>query len=158
MRLVTACLPRAYAHPGDLDARGGMMAAALMGATAFQKGLGAIHALSHPIGALHDTHHGMTNAVVMPAVLEANRPAIEDRIERLAAYLGVGGGFDGFLGLVRRLRAELGVPDTLAEFGVPRADFDRICEMALSDPTAGGNPLPLTRDLAARMLEAAFSG
>ena len=107
---------------------------------------------------MHDTHHGMTNAVVMPAVLEANRPAIEARIERLAAYMGVPGGFDGFLSLVRKLRADLGVPDTLAAFGVPRADFDRICDMSLDDPTAGGNPLPLTRELAARMLEAAFDG
>ncbi|HEY1752217.1 MAG TPA: iron-containing alcohol dehydrogenase [Caulobacteraceae bacterium] len=156
LRLVKDYLPRAYATPGDIEARGAMMAAAAMGATAFQKGLGAIHALSHPIGALHDTHHGMTNAVVMPAVLEANRPAIEAKIERLAAYLAVPGGFDGFLEFVRRLRADLKVPDTLTELGVPRAAFDRICAMALSDPTAGGNPLPLTHELAARMLEAAF--
>jgi alcohol dehydrogenase len=133
-----------------------MMAAALMGATAFQKGLGGIHALSHPIGALYDTHHGMTNAVVMPAVLAANRPAIEAKIARLALYLGVPGGFDGFLGYILELRAELGVPGTLEAFGVPRDGFDRICDMALADPTAAGNPLTLTRELAARMLEAAF--
>ena len=156
MRLVKENLLRAYRTPDDIDARGAMMAAALMGATAFQKGLGAIHALSHPIGALYDTHHGTTNAVVMPAVLAANRPAIEAKIERLALYLGIPDGFDGFLGYVLELRAALGVPDTLAAFGVPREGFDRICEMALTDPTAAGNPLPLTRDLAARMLAAAF--
>lgn len=156
MRLVKEYLPRAYKTPGDIEARGHMLSAAAMGATAFQKGLGAIHALSHPIGALYDTHHGMTNAVVMPAVLEANRTAIEAKIERLAAYLGVDGGFDGFMHFVRDLRAELKVPDTLAAFNVPRDDFERILSMSLEDPTAGGNPVPLTRDLAARMLDAAF--
>jgi alcohol dehydrogenase class IV len=156
MRLVKAYLRRAYATPNDIEARGAMMAAAAMGATAFQKGLGAIHALSHPIGALYDTHHGMTNAVVMPAVLEANRAAIEEKIVRLAAYLGVAGGFDGFLAFVRKLRAELKVPNTLSEFGVPRTGFDKIREMSLTDPTAGGNPLPLTQELAGRMLDAAF--
>jgi alcohol dehydrogenase class IV len=156
MRLVKEYLPRAYATPNNIEARGAMMAAAAMGATAFQKGLGAIHALSHPVGALYDTHHGMTNAVVMPAVLEANRPAIEEKIGRLAAYLEIPGGFDGFLTFVRAVRVELKVPDTLTAFGVPRDRFDLICDMSLTDPTAGGNPLPLTRDLAARMLTAAF--
>ncbi len=158
MRLVKEYLPRAYQTPGDIEARGHMMSAAAMGATAFQKGLGAIHALSHPIGALYDTHHGMTNAVVMPTVLEANRAAIEQKIIRLAAYLGVAGGFDGFLALVRALRSELRVPANLVEFGVPRDDFDRLVAMSLDDPTAGTNPLPLTRELASAMLAAAFEG
>jgi alcohol dehydrogenase class IV len=158
LRLVKENLPRVFATPDDIAARGRMMAAALMGATAFQKGLGAIHALSHPIGALCETHHGMTNAVVMPAVLDANRPAIERRIERLAAYLAIEGGFDGFMAFVRRLRAELGVPETLGAFGVPRRHFERICDLALREPTAQGNPVPLTRELAARMLAAAFDG
>jgi alcohol dehydrogenase class IV len=156
MRLVKEYLPRAYKTPADIEARGHMLSAAAMGATAFQKGLGAIHALSHPIGALYDTHHGMTNAVVMPAVLEANRAAIEPKIARLAAYLGVSGGFDGFMAFVADLRAQMKVPDTLSAFNVPREDFDRIVSMALEDPTAGGNPLPLTRDLAAQMLDRAF--
>ncbi len=158
MRLVKEHLPRAYATPSDIEARGAMMAAAAMGATAFQKGLGAIHALSHPIGALYDTHHGMTNAVVMPAVLDANRSAIEVKIARLAAYLDIAGGFDGFMSYVRKLRVDLKVPDTLADFGVPRAAFEQIRDMSLTDPTAGGNPLPLTRELAGHMLEAAFGG
>src|SRR5688500_9222776 len=87
MRLVKQALPRVYAQPDDIEARGDMMTAAAMGATAFQKGLGGMHALSHPVGALYDTHHGMTNAVFMPYVLAFNRSAIEERIERLAAYL-----------------------------------------------------------------------
>ncbi len=156
MRLVKEYLPRAYKTPTDIEARGHMMSAAAMGATAFQKGLGAMHALSHPIGALYDTHHGMTNAVVMPAVLEANRAAIEPKIIRLGAYLGIDGGFDGFLRFVRSLRADLNVPPNLTAFGVPRDGFDRIVAMSLEDPTAGGNPLPLTRELANAMLEAAF--
>ena len=155
MRLVKENLPRAYHKPDDIEARAHMMAAAAMGAVAFQKGLGAIHALSHPIGALFDTHHGMTNAVVMPAVLKVNRPAIEGRIARLAAFLGLEPDFDAFLGFVETLRAEIGVPRGLEEFGVPPSAFPRIAEMALEDPTAGGNPVPLTLPLALEMLEAA---
>ena len=155
MRLVKEYLPRAYAAPDDIEARAHMMSAAAMGAVAFQKGLGAIHALSHPIGAKHDTHHGMTNAVVMPAVLHANRAAIEDRIDRLAAFLGIAGGFDGFLDFVLALRAELGVPSGLIEFGIPETSFDGIADMAPDDPTAGGNPIKLTRELAREMVEAA---
>ena len=156
MRLVKEWLPTAYAQPGNLEARGHMLSAAAMGATAFQKGLGGMHSLAHPIGALYDTHHGMTNAVVMPYVLEANREAIEERIGRLAAWLGIAGGFDGFLGWIRAIRAELAVPGTLTAFGVPRDGFDKIVAMAIEDPTAGGNPLPLTPELAALMLDASF--
>ncbi|MFQ5564961.1 MAG: iron-containing alcohol dehydrogenase [Paracoccaceae bacterium] len=155
MRLVKEYLPRAYAAPDDIEARAHMMSAAAMGAVAFQKGLGAIHALSHPIGAMHDTHHGMTNAVVMPAVLAANRAAIEDRIERLAAFLGIAGGFDGFMDFVLGMRAELGVPAGLIAFGVPETSVEAIAEMAPHDPTAGGNPIELTRELARAMVEAA---
>jgi alcohol dehydrogenase class IV len=155
IRLVKEYLPRAYATPDDIEARAHMMSAAAMGAVAFQKGLGAIHALSHPIGAKHDTHHGMTNAVVMPAVLRANRAAIEDRIDRLAAFLGISGGFDGFVDFVLGLRAELGVPSGLIAFGIPETSFDGIADMAPDDPTAGGNPIKLTRALAREMVEAA---
>ena len=98
-----------------------MMSAAAMGATAFQKALGAIHALSHPVGALYDTHHGLTNAVFMPYVLAFNRPAIEDKIVRLAAYLGLEPTFDAFLAWVLELRAEIGIPHTLAGLKVDDA-------------------------------------
>jgi alcohol dehydrogenase class IV len=146
MRLVTENLPTAFRDGADLDARAHMMSAAAMGAIAFQKGLGAIHALSHPVGALYGTHHGMTNAVVMPAVLRFNRPAIEGKIAAAAAYLGLSGGFDGFLDLVLRLRAELGVPDRLSGLGVDRAQVETMIPMALDDPTAGGNPVTLTAE------------
>jgi alcohol dehydrogenase len=130
----------------------------MMGATAFQKGLGAIHALSHPVGALHDTHHGMTNAVFMPYVLAFNRPVITDRIERVAAWLGIGGGFDGFLDAILALRAAVGVPATLAGLGVDERHFDRIAAMAVVDPTAAGNPRPLTESAARRLLDFASEG
>ncbi len=151
MRLVKEYLPRAYKDGTDIEARANMMSAAAMGAVAFQKGLGAIHSLSHPVGAIYNTHHGMTNAVVMPPVLRFNRPAIEDRIARAAAYLGISGGFDGFYDYVLKLREELGVPDKLAALGVGTDRIDEMSEMAIVDPTAGGNPVELTLDAAKKL-------
>ncbi len=144
MRLVKEFLPRAYKEGTDLEARANMMSAAAMGAVAFQKGLGAIHALSHPIGAVYNTHHGMTNAVVMPAVLRFNRSAVEDKIARAAAYLGISGGFDGFYNYVLQLRAELGVPDNLSAMGIKPDRIDELSAMAIEDPSAGGNPVRMT--------------
>ena len=158
MRLVKENLARAYKQPSDLEARAHMMSAAAMGATAFQKALGAIHALSHPVGALYDTHHGLTNAVFMPYVLAFNRPAIEARIARLAAYLGLPPTFDAFLAWVLAFRAEIGIPHTLAGLKVDDAQFDRMSRMALEDPTAGGNPLPLDEAVCCRLYESALAG
>lgn len=162
IRLVMENLPKAYADGGDLTARAHMMSAAAMGAAAFQKGLGAIHSLSHPIGALYDTHHGMTNAVFMPYVLAFNRPAIEDRIARLAAYLGIRGGFDGFAKAVLKLRRQLKVPHTLPDLikGLSMDGRRRqlIADMAVVDPTAGGNPVKLTKKAAMSLLDNAMSG
>jgi len=148
MRLVKENLPRVCRDGTDLEARANMMSAAAMGAVAFQKGLGAIHALSHPVGAIYDTHHGTTNAVVMPTVLRFNRPAIERPIGHLAAYLGIAGGFDGFLDFVLALRAEVGIPDKLCALGVGDDRIDDLAAMAIEDPTAGGNPVLLTLDAA----------
>jgi 4-hydroxybutyrate dehydrogenase len=144
MRLVKEYLPRAYADGTDIEARAHMMSAAIMGATAFQKGLGAIHALSHPIGAMYHTHHGTTNAVCMPAVLQFNKPAIKDVLTKASKYLGIEGGFDGFCAYVDELNASLGVPKTLAELGIENPDIDRILSGALSDPSTGGNPIEMT--------------
>ncbi len=144
MRLVKDYLPRAFADGSDIEARAQMMSAAAMGATAFMKGLGAIHALSHPIGAFYNTHHGTTNAVVMAPVLQFNRSAIETRIERLAAYLGIDGGFDGFYAFVEELNASLGIPANLTELGVTDPDLDWLVEQALQDPSVGGNPVEMT--------------
>jgi alcohol dehydrogenase class IV len=158
IRLVFENLPRVAADPADIEARGHMMSAAAMGATAFQKGLGAIHALSHPVGAIHDTHHGMTNAVFMPYVLMANKNAVEAKIARLAAYLGLAPTFEAFQHALTGLRLRLDVPHTLRDFGVDTSNRDRIGDMAILDPTAGGNPVELTRDLALEIFDRAMDG
>lgn len=144
MRLVFENLPVVYRDPGNLMARGHMMSAAAMGAVAFQKGLGAIHSLSHPVGAVYGTHHGTTNAVVMPMVLEFNRPKIEGLIDRAAAYLGFDGGFAGFHDQVMELRTALKIPENLTAMGVLYKDLDMLAEMALEDPSCGGNPVAMT--------------
>ncbi|WP_112322199.1 iron-containing alcohol dehydrogenase [Oceanibium sediminis] len=144
MRLIKDYLPRAYKDGTDLEARSHVMIAAAMGSTAFQKGLGAIHAISHPVGAIHHTHHGTTNAVCMPAVLQFNRAAISDRFDDAAAYLGIKGGFDGFCVFVDELNAALGIPRTLTELGVKDPDIDRLVRDALADPSTGGNPIEMT--------------
>jgi alcohol dehydrogenase class IV len=130
------------------------MSAAIMGATAFQKGLGAIHALSHPIGALYNTHHGTTNAVVMQAVLRFNRPAIEDKLALAAAYMGIAGGYDGFFAFVGEINARLGIPTSLAAMGVTAPDREAILDGALKDPSCGGDPVELTRDSTAVLIDA----
>ena len=162
IRLVLENLPKAYANGKDLTARAHMMSAAAMGATAFQKGLGAIHSLSHPIGALYDTHHGMTNAVFMPYVLKFNRDAIEERIARLSAYVGIKGGFDGFYKTVLKIRKDLKVPHALPglikDLSMDKKRKTLIAEMAIVDPTAGGNPVKLTKKAALSLLEDALAG
>jgi alcohol dehydrogenase len=158
MRLIFANLPKAVANGSDLEARAHMMSAAAMGAAAFQKGLGAIHALSHPVGALYNTHHGTTNGVFMPYVLVFNRSTIEPKIARLAGFLGIAGGFDGFLKDVLNLRKQTGVPHDLGGLGVDGSKVETIVEMSLVDPTAGGNPVPLTKEGSRKIFEAALSG
>lgn len=154
MRLVKDNLPTAYADGTDLTARANMMAAAAMGAVAFQKGLGAIHAISHPIGAVHNTHHGTTNAVVMQAVLRFNRPAIEDRIEALARYLSIPGGFQGFHDFVGALNATLNIPANLTDLGVTDPDIAALTEVALRDPSVGGNPVEMTTENTSDLIKA----
>ena len=146
MRLVKEYLPRAYSDGTDLEARSHMMSAAAMGATAFQKGLGAIHALSHPIGAIYHTHHGTTNAVCMPAVLQFNKPAIKDTLAEAANYLGISGGFVGFCKFVDELNDSLAIPKSLAGLGIENPDIDRIVSGALIDPSTGGNPIKMTEE------------
>ncbi|XDA97643.1 iron-containing alcohol dehydrogenase [Sulfitobacter sp. LCG007] len=156
MRLVKENLPLAYADGGNLEARANMMSAAAMGAVAFQKGLGAIHALSHPIGAHHHTHHGTTNAVVMLPVLDFNRPAIEDRIGDAARYLGIEGGFAGFRAFVGALNDGLNIPANLTAMGVTNPDIDTLVTSALADPSVGGNPVGMTRENTTELLIACF--
>ncbi|MCC7320902.1 MAG: iron-containing alcohol dehydrogenase [Rubellimicrobium sp.] len=156
LRLVNTYLPRAYADGTDLEARAQMLAAAAMGAVAFQKGLGAIHALSHPVGAHYGTHHGTTNAVVMPACLDFNRAAIEQRIEAAAAYLGIAGGFDGFRARVVELNTLFGFPGGLAAMGVDAAQIPTLAAEAIEDPSAGGNPAKMTLENTIALFEAAM--
>lgn len=156
LRLVNEYLPRAYADPFDIEARSHMMSAAAMGAVAFQKGLGAIHALSHPVGAIYNTHHGTTNAVVMPAVLRFNRPLIADRLASAAAYMGIDGGFDGFAARVDALNDMFSIPKGLAALGVHPSKLNDMTEMALEDPSAGGNPVKMTTENTLALFEAAM--
>ncbi len=159
MRLVKDWLPLAVKDGTDIEARANMLAAASMGATAFQKGLGAIHSLSHPIGALYDTHHGLTNAVVMPYVMAFNRPAIEARMGRLAAWLGLADhSYGAVLAWVLALREEVAIPHSLAGLGLDDARAEQICAMAAVDPTAPTNPVPLTPENLRSLFDSALAG
>jgi len=159
MRLVKENLARAVVNGKDIEARAQMLAASQMGSTAFQKGLGAIHSLAHPVGAVLDTHHGLTNAVAMPYVLMFNRDAIAEKITRLSRYLGLAKpGFDGFMEWSLALRREVGIPNTLAEIGMKPEHLDRFAAMAAEDPTAGGNPVKAGVPEMRRMYEAALTG
>ena len=153
MRLVNTYLPQAYQNPGNLEARGQMMAAAAMGAVAFQKGLGGVHAISHAVAALFGTHHGTTNAVLLAPVLEMNRSIIEVKISRAAAYLGIAGGFDGFIARIRELNAALGLPSGLGALGVTLDRIEDLIPLALDDPSAAGNPVQLTSENLQTMIE-----
>ena len=159
MRLVKENLTAVYENPGDITGRAHMMSAAMMGATAFQKGLGAIHALSHPIGAIYHTHHGTTNAVVMQAVMRFNSSMIENRFADAARYLGIEGGFDGFYDFVGGLVQQLNIPKNLTDLGLADlgdADLERIVAAALTDPSAGGNPREMTAANTRALLESCF--
>jgi alcohol dehydrogenase class IV len=159
MRLVHGALERAYRDGADIEARSWMMAASMMGATAFQKGLGGMHALAHPIGAHHDCHHGRTNGVVMPYVLQWNMEVIAPRLARAAAVLGLPSPTaDAFLHWVLDLRSTLEIPHTLKELGVPSDNLDALSVAAAADPSAGGNPRPFDAETARTVLERAFHG
>jgi alcohol dehydrogenase class IV len=144
MRLVKENLATAVKKPRDIEARGNMLIASAMGATAFQRGLGAIHALSHPFGGLYDAHHGLLNGIIMPYVLVANRKKIAATIERAAHYLDIKGGFDGFVKWVVKLKKEIGIPHSLQEIGINDKRLGEVAAMAVKDPSAGGNPIPFT--------------
>jgi alcohol dehydrogenase class IV len=145
IRLVNLYLPRAAETGGDLEARAYMFAAASMGATAFQKGLGAIHSVSHPVGARYDTHHGMTNGVMFPYVMLANRDVIAAKMPLVARILDLPkSDFDAVLDWILGLRKRLKVPNTLAEMGVKESDAKAIAADAVKDPTAGSNPRKLS--------------
>ena len=156
MRLVKENLLLAFNEPGNLSARAHMMSAAMMGATAFQKGLGAIHAISHPIGALYNTHHGTTNAVIMIDILDFNRNAIEPKIIDAANYLDIDHGFEGFKNFIFELCQNLDIPKNLSELGVEDPDINLITDIAMRDPSVSGNPRVMTKENTKKLIETLF--
>jgi alcohol dehydrogenase class IV len=159
MRLIHRYLPRACADGSDIEARAQMLAAASMGATAFQKGLGGVHAIAHPVGSWFNTHHGLTNAVILPYVITFNRRAIAEKTEIIARVLDLPGrGFDGFLDWVLKMRRELGIPHSLADIGVSADKAAIIGREAAIDPSAGGNPIPIDAAQLERIFRAAVEG
>jgi alcohol dehydrogenase class IV len=159
MRLIATYLPRACANGADLEARAQMLAAASMGATAFQKGLGGVHALAHPVGSWFDTHHGLTNAVLLPYVMAFNRRAIERKCAIIARVLDLPDpGYESLFAWVLELRRTLAIPHTLAEIGVGLDNAAVIGAEAEKDPSAGGNPIPVDAAALERVFRAAVLG
>jgi alcohol dehydrogenase class IV len=159
MRLIQQYLPRACADGKDIEARAHMLAAASMGATAFQKGLGGVHAIAHPVGSWFNTHHGLTNAVILPYVMTFNRSAIAEKADTIARVLNLPArGFDGFLAWVLEMRRDLGIPHSLADIGVGTHNAGVIGSEAALDPSAGGNPIPVTAAQLERIFRAAVEG
>jgi alcohol dehydrogenase class IV len=146
IRLIKENLLHAYQQGDDLVARTQMLVASTMGATAFQRGLGAMHALAHPLGALYDAHHGRLNAILMPYVLKANHSVIEEKMKRLASYLSINHGFDGFLEWILQMRVELAIEPTLSKIGIDASQVERIAIMATKDAAAGSNPIVFTQE------------
>jgi len=158
MVIVRDYLVRAVANGADLDARTQMQIASMMGATAFQKGLGAMHALAHPLGAYHNAHHGLLNAILMPFVLQANRSVIEAPLASLARHLEVGSTYEDFLAWVLALRDEVGIPHRLTEAISETVDVPAIARAAILDPSAATNPIQFKAMDYERVLRAAMSG
>ena len=149
----------AFKDSKNIEARGNMLVASSMGSTAFQKGLGAIHSLSHPVGAIYNTHHGLTNAVFMPYVLLKNKKGIENRIESLARYINLPNpNFDGFMKWILDLRSNLEVPHTLKELIKDDKKFDEMSVMAFNDPSTGGNPIQLDDKDFLQLYKDAYNG
>jgi alcohol dehydrogenase class IV len=158
IRLIKENLPRAVHNGKDLEARTQMLVASSMGATAFQRGLGAMHALAHPLGAIYDAHHGRLNAILMPFVLSANRAAIEPKIRRLASYLQIDNGFDGFVDWILQMRHDLSIEHSLTKIGIDEQHIERIAKMATEDAAAGGNPIAFSTTQYQNILYAAING
>jgi alcohol dehydrogenase class IV len=159
MRLIQDYLPRAYEHGGDIEARSRMLAAASMGATAFQKGLGGVHALAHAVGARYGTHHGLANAIILPYVIRHNRDAIGERMHRVARALDLPNpGFESVYEWLLAFRRRLGVPHSLSETGVSVSQPELIGREAASDPSAATNPVPIDAVTYERLFRSAVIG
>jgi len=157
--IIKKYLQKSFSNGDDIEARGNMLAASSMGSIAFQKGLGAIHSLSHPVGALYNTHHGLTNAVFMPYVLKKNRNAIEDKLIALSRYIELSNqSFDGFITWILNLRESLQIPHTLKELIHEDTKLEEMSAMALVDPTAGSNPIELNQMDYLKLYKDSFEG
>ena len=159
IRLIKQFLPRAVRDGHDIEARLQMLVASSMGATAFQRGLGGMHALAHPLGALYDAHHGLLNAILMPYVLKANESVIAERIELLARYLELASpSFGTFLDWVLSMRDTLEIPHTLQEIGIDASQSAKVGAMAVADGSSGTNPIQFTADEYSQIFVAAVNG
>ena len=159
MRLIKKSLLKAVKDGSDLDARSDLLAAASMGSTAFQKGLGAIHSLSHPLNAQFNLHHGLSNAIFMPYVLSFNKKNIEEKIISICDYLNLSKSFDAFLEWVLELRKELNIPHKLSDvIEINKMNLDDLSKMALDDPSTSSNPKKLTINDMKVMYEHSISG
>jgi len=159
IRLVKEYLPRAVANGQDLEARTHMLVASSMGATAFQKGLGGMHAIAHSLGALYNAHHGLLNAILMPYILQANQAKIEHKIERLGRYIGLPDtSFTGFFNWIIQLRSDLDIPQNLSMIGIDEQQSELVGRMSAVDPSASGNPVTFTAQQYADIFLRAIQG
>ena len=159
MRLIKKSLLKAVKNGSDMEARADLLAAASMGSTAFQKGLGAIHSLSHPLNAQFNLHHGLSNAIFMPYVLTFNKENIEERIISICDYLSLNKSFDTFLNWILDLRNELNIPHKLSDIiELKKMNLDELSKMALEDPSTSSNPKKLTLNDMKVMYEHSISG
>ena len=158
LRLVKENIQEVYHNGKNIEARAHMLVASMMGAAAFQKGLGAIHSITHPVNSLYHTHHGTTNGTVMPFVLNYNRSTIEDKFVRLANFLDIKGGFDGIVQWVIDLKKEMEIPETLKDMGVEPGDEVKLAPLAQEDPSTGGNPLEMTEEKFQELILNCISG
>ena len=144
LRLVKENIQEVYHNGNNVEARSHMLVASMMGAAAFQKGLGAIHSVTHPVNSLYKTHHGTTNGTVMPFVLNYNRSTIEEKFTRLANFLDIKNGFEGIIDWIIELKKEMEIPETLKDMGVNEGDEIKLAPLAQEDPSTGANPLEMT--------------
>ena len=158
LRLVKENIQEVYHNGKNIEARAHMLVASMMGSAAFQKGLGAIHSITHPVNSLYHTHHGTTNGTVMPFVLNYNRSTIEDKFVRLANFLDIKGGFDGIVQWVIDLKKEMEIPETLKDMGVQPGDEVKLAPLAQEDPSTGGNPLEMTEEKFQKLIANCISG
>ena len=144
LRLVKENIQEVYHNGNNVEARSHMLVASMMGAAAFQKGLGAIHSITHPVNSLYKTHHGTTNGTVMPFVLNYNRSTIEEKFTRLANFLDIKNGFEGIVDWIIELKKDMEIPETLKDMGVNEGDEIKLAPLAQEDPSTGANPLEMT--------------